>query len=365
MCRLLVLAVLVAGVAAAFPVAALAAADDIPGSPLAFGQTVTATLDSATKPNDVYAINLTYGQEVELTVHNLPKHTGNYMTLLTPSSKSIFGEHEDLASASTYNDRQTGTILYVPAVTGTYYVRIRAGGVSDNYDLTAESTGFATGGPRAPDIFGVAMGIGATAGVLDSSTYPNTVYAVRLFAREEVSLTVHNEPHHTGNYMTLLTPSSKSIFGEHQDLASASTYNDRQTGHIAYTPAVDGTYFVRIRAGGHNDVFDLTVAGSAEMPLYPTSVYVRSSRSSVSRGGSVVISGSLSDQNLKVLAGKSVTIERSYNGKGWTTLQTVDAGSGRYSARVTLGRSAWLRASFAGDADYAGCTSRRLLVRVK
>ena len=362
--RLLVLLALLVGLIGILPAVAVAA-DDIPGTPLLLGQTVTGTLDSKTKEYDVYSIDLTYGQEIELTVHNLPNHTGNTMYLMGPTSTSIHGEHQDLASAGTYNDRQTGTIVYTPAVDGTYYVSIRAGGVSDNYDLSFKTTGVVVGGQRAPDIFGVAMGPGTATGVLDSSTYPNTVYAVRLFAREEVSITIHNEPNHTGNTVHLLGPTSKSIYGEHQDLASAGTYNDRQTGTILYTPAVDGTYFVSVSAGGHNDTYDLTVAGSAERPLYPTSVYIRSSKGSVSRGGSVVISGSLADQNLKPLLGRSVEIERSYDGKNWMTVRSTDAANGRYALKVALSRSTWFRTSFAGDADYAGCSSRALLVKVK
>ena len=240
--RLLVLLALLVGLIGILPAVAVAA-DDIPGTPLLLGQTVTGTLDSKTKEYDVYSIDLTYGQEIELTVHNLPNHTGNTMYLMGPTSTSIHGEHQDLASAGTYNDRQTGTILY--------------------------------------------------------------------------------------------------------------------------TPAVDGTYFVSVSAGGHNDTYDLTVAGSAERPLYPTSVYIRSSKGSVSRGGSVVISGSLADQNLKPLLGRSVEIERSYDGKNWMTVRSTDAANGRYALKVALSRSTWFRTSFAGDADYAGCSSRALLVKVK
>ena len=347
------------------PAVANAAADDIPGTPLQIGQTVSSTLDSTTKPNDVYAVHLTYGQEIELRVHNLPNHTGNYMTLLAPSSTSIFGDYHSLASADTYNSQQTGQILYTPAVDGTYFIRIKAGGPNDNYDLTAASTGFVTGGLRAPDIFGVAVGVGSASGVLDSTTYPNTVYAVRLFAREEVSLMCHNEPNHTGNYMTLLAPSSKSIFGDYHSLASADTYNSQQTGQILYTPAVDGTYFVRIKAGGSNDVFDFTIAGSAEKPLYPSSIYIRASKASVRRGGRVTISGSLADQNRGTLDGKSVTLERSRDGRTWAKVKTLSASSGRYSTSIGLTKSTWFRTFFAGDADNAACASRKILVTVK
>jgi len=202
-------------------------------------------------------------------------------------------------------------------------------------------------------------------GTLDSKTKPNDVYSIDLTYGQEILFTVHSLPNHTGNHMTLLTPSSKSIFGDHEDLASASTYNGQQTGNILYTPAVDGACYVRITAGGHNDVFDFTIAGSAETPLYPTSVYVHASRTTVSRGGKVVLGGSLVDQNLKTLTGRSVALQRSYDGKTWTTMQTLSASSGRYSATVVVSKSTWFRTTFAGDSDHGACVSRKLLVKAK
>jgi hypothetical protein len=365
MSRLVLVVVALACVLSWLPATALAAADDIPGTPIQFGQTVSGTLDSATKPNDVYSINLRYGEEIQLTVHNLPDHTGNTMYLYAPSTKSAVSYPPSLMHASTYNGQQTGKIVYTPAVDGTYFVQIRAGGNNDTYDLTAIKTGNSWGGPRVPDIYGLAVGPGTYYGVLDSDTYKNAVYAVRLFANEQVQLTVHNLPDHTGNTMYLYAPSTKSAVSYPPSLMHASTYNGQQTGKIVYTPAVDGTYFVQIRAGGNNDTYDFTVAGSAEKPQYPTSIYLRTSSSSVRRGSSVALRGSLVDQDLRTIEGKNVTILSSGDGKHWTTLRTLSASSGRYSTTVSVGRSTWYRATFSGDEDYAPSASRAVQIKTR
>ena len=78
-----------AGLGSVLPSMALGAANDVPGTPLQLGQTVSGNLDSTTKPNDVYSITLAYGQQVELTVSNAINHTGNTMWLLPPSTKTI------------------------------------------------------------------------------------------------------------------------------------------------------------------------------------------------------------------------------------------------------------------------------------
>ena len=218
----------------------------------------------------------------------------------------------------------------------------------------------------ADDIPGTPLQFGQTVfGTLDSTTKKNDVYALQLSYGEQVQFTVHNEPGHTGNTMYLYSPTTKSAVNYPSSLMQASTYNGQQTGQILYTPAVDGTYFVQIRAGGHNDTFDFTVAGSAEKPAYPSSIFIRASKTSVKRGGKVTVSGSLADQDLKPLKGKSVSLQRSYDGKKWARIQTLNAQTGRYSEAVTISGTTWFRTSFTGDSDNAACTSRRLLVKAK
>jgi hypothetical protein len=122
---------------------------------------------------------------------------------------------------------------------------------------------------------------------------------------------------------------------------------------------------VQIRTGGNNDTYEFTVAGSAEKPLYPTSIYLRTSSSSVRRGSSVTLSGSLVNQDLGTIEGKSVTILSSGDGRQWTTLRTLSASSGRYPTKVSVGRSTWYRATFSGDEDYAPSASRAALIKAR
>jgi len=218
----------------------------------------------------------------------------------------------------------------------------------------------------ADDIPGTPLQFGqSVSGTLDSSTKQNDVYSIHLNYGEEVLLTVHNEPNHTGNHMYLLAPSTRSVLGNSGNLASASTYNGLQTGRIYYTPAVDGIYFVQIGAGGHNDTYDLAISGSAEKPPNPSFLRLRSSAASVKRGRSVMLSATLVDQASKLLGGEDVTLQSSTDGKNWKTVKSLSSGSGKYAAAVKVARSTWFRMTFAGDAGYGACVSRKLLVKAK
>jgi hypothetical protein len=260
-----------------------------------------------------------------------------------------------------------GQIIYTPAVTGTYYIQIQAGGNSDTYQLTAVATGASFGGPQLPDVFGVPVGDGTYSGVLDSTTYPNAVYAVTLFAGEEVQLTVSNDPNGSANTMLLLPPSTQSIANA-SSLMTADTddnWDGYDNGQIIYTPAVTGTYYIQIQAGGNNDIFGLAIAGSAAKPLYPTHVFLHPSRVSARRGARVKLYASLVGQNLAPIAGKSLVLLYSTTGKTWKTGSKLRATGSQVTFVFALKRTTYFRVCFKSDGTYASGFSRRVVVKVK
>jgi hypothetical protein len=351
----------------ALPAAAIAAANDVPGTPIQLGQTVSGTLDSSTKQNDVYSISLTYGQQVELTVSNAANQTENVMWLLQPGIKSI-ADGGSVASADTYNDNNAGQIVYTPAVSGTYYIQVQAQGHNDSYQLSTALTGVQVGGRQLSDVFGVAVGPGTYAGVLDSKTYPNAIYAVRLFRGEQAQLTISNAANQTDNVMWLLQPGIKSI-ADGGSVASADTYNDNNAGQIVYTPAVSGTYYIQVQAQGNNDIYSLVVGGAAACPLYPDHLWLRTSSARVRKGAHVTLSGSLNaallNQGSPLIKGMKIVLMRSYDDKHWKRVKTIAAASGNYSIREFITRRVWFRTWLSSSGGFASAASKRVKIVLK
>jgi hypothetical protein len=118
------------------PATAMAAASDVPGTPITVGQTVSGTVDLATKPHDVYGLHLQRGEEVQIAL-TLPASTrddwdvdvNHFVYLLSPSSKSVAkDEITTVARGEWAADPSSATwsITYVPAATATYFIDVRA-----------------------------------------------------------------------------------------------------------------------------------------------------------------------------------------------------------------------------------------------
>ena len=361
--RLVWLFLLIVGLAALLPASALAAAKDIPGTPMTLNSTVSGTVDATTKPRDVYAIPLTRGQEVQLTL-TLSQYDGmtgsDCLLLVSPSSKSIVNnDYEEVADAGV-SESLVETITYTPAVDGTYYIDVHAGGMNGlGYSLTAAPTATpAITGPYAADIFGIAVGPGVVQGVVDAVTYPRNVFAVRLFAGEPVQLTL-NDPAGQASVF-LFPPSTRTVTVQGAYVASGDTGE-----LVTYTPATNGIYFIDVRAYECGVTYSLTVGGSAEKPLYPTHLYLHASKRSMRRGAKVNLSGSLVDQNLAPLADKSLVLLSSTDGKTWKRCVALHAKGARFACSRRLKRTTHFRVYFKSDGTYAGSLSRPVVVKVK
>lgn len=392
--RLVLTAAVLACVLLWLPAVARAAADDIPGTPMNVGDTVSGTIDQTTKPRDVYSISLKRGEQVQMTLTMSQVAAISFqgyatcLFLMSPSSTSIAtGNSATIVNGAVGGDKHVRTITYTPAADGTYYINVATNGYVDGgmhgvtYSLiTARTAVPAITDPWAPDIFGIAIGPGTVHGVIDVTTMVRNVFAVRLFASEPVqlTLTMSHEAYiafvGSAKCLFLMAPSSTSVgSGKFTNVADGQTGGDGHVRTIAYTPAVDGTYFIDVAANGYVDTdggmhgvtYSLTVAGSAEKPQYPSSIFLRSSKSSVRRGRSVTLSGSLADHNLNTLTGKSVTLQSSTTGRSWKTVKSLSSSSGRYSTKLAVKRSTYFRLRFSGDSDYERCVSRKLFVKVK
>jgi hypothetical protein len=103
-------------------------ADDIPGTLIAVGSTITSVVDKDTKPRDVYALAFTAGTtyKVVLTLTNSPScerpycHVDYHLDVGNPGSASFDGRFSGPPSICLRDN--PCTVQFPPAVSGTYYL---------------------------------------------------------------------------------------------------------------------------------------------------------------------------------------------------------------------------------------------------
>ena len=109
-------------------------ANDIPGTALTFDTAVSSVVDVDTEIRDVYALELTAGQEVQFGVDGFRRATLRF-TLAAPGSSSFvtggISKEFELSDSSTPWQHS-----FAPATSGTYYLEVKATKEGQNYNLT-------------------------------------------------------------------------------------------------------------------------------------------------------------------------------------------------------------------------------------
>ena len=350
----LLIALVLLCLAFALPAVAQAGDDDIPGIVMTVGQTLSGVVDDATDDVDVYSIHLTSGEQVRVDLAG----RGCTAVLIAPGATTLKGSWTELGSAS-----GGGTLLiYTPARDGTYFLKVGANWEKHGieYALSVSRTDTpAIVAPDSDDIFGIPIGVGSVSGVVDDATDDVDVYAVSLFAQEQVQISVVGG----GCTAVLIAPGATTLKGSYTELGSAFGSGTS----LVYTPAKDGVYFLKLGANWekHGAVYTLTLSGSAEKPPYPSFLRLRSSTASVRRGGTVNLSATLVTSAGELIGGQSVSLERSANGKVWTSLKSLSSSTGRYTANARLTSKTWFRMTYRGDADHGACVSRKVVIQVR
>ena len=138
--------------------------DDIPGTPVGSG-TLEGIVSALADPDDVYAVVLTAGKPVTVQLMPLTPY-GNtisalaYLMLLDPDTvsladtgnRALVGPVQARNSKEAYT-RQTAEIRYMPARTGTYFVRVRAGSVPYGSNFAYRLRILGSGGAVEPPDF--------------------------------------------------------------------------------------------------------------------------------------------------------------------------------------------------------------------
>jgi hypothetical protein len=261
--------------------------NDIPGVALSIGGSVSATVDS-TDPVDVYSVNLTAGQEVEIRLDpgNVIGNAGR-IHVLAPGTPSISqsGLHDeiqyDAVGGTPKVDKHGAYFCYIPAKSGTYYLGVEwtQGTLAYSLSVTRTSRAALSLAVDADDVPGTPAASETVTGVVSTIVDPVDVYRVTMVAGQQATvqlapLTPYDNYFPARARLSLLDGSSVSVADRDvlagpMEAVAASTESGRSTAVIRYTPVKGGAYYIVIEAGpfgepgyGMNMAYQLSVSGA-------------------------------------------------------------------------------------------------------
>ncbi len=230
------------------------APDDLPGIATTAPGTLRSVVDAATKPVEVYSVNLTAGQTILFDGATEP---GTVIYELWAPDTTILWDSNDRLFR--YSDSSWS---FTPAITGTYYFRISANGYHGAaYTLTMRN-GLQVPVTGAPDdLPGIATTApGTLRSVVDAATKPVEVYSVNLTAGQTILFDGATEP---GTVIYELWAPDTTILWDSND--RLFRYSDSSW---SFTPAITGTYYFRISANGyHGAAYTLTMRNGLQVPV--------------------------------------------------------------------------------------------------
>jgi hypothetical protein len=216
------------------------------------------------------------------------------------------------------------------------------------------------------DVPGTPLGPSGASGAIDVSTSPRDVYAVYLFAGQEVAFTKtsHDSTGIWGVYLNLFKPGILTIVGSNS-LASCGGFG---ASLIDYTPAVSGIYYLDAATPDNGVTYTIGVHGAESMPLATATALSGPSRVKVKKV--LTVSGTVSPGDS---AGRVTITKTHLVGGAWKRAGSpgvsVTAGTFTYSFTPKY-RGKWrLVASYlgntVGDTTYVSSKSRVKAVTVK
>ncbi len=228
-------------------------AGEIPGTKLSVGRSVVSVVDSSTKRRDVYAIDLTAGQEIRFTCESTSGLL-NY-SFYNPGSRSIETKQVSLIFGENSSGRWARD--FIPAVSGTYYLAIQSGSSEQRYTLAVSATGNNVAGNVASEIPGTKLSVGSPiTSVVDYNTKKRDVYAIDLVAGQEMRFT--GEAVSGSLTFVLYNPDARII----ETKQASSVFSESGSGKWTrdFTPAVSGTYYLAIQPGSSEQRYTLAVS---------------------------------------------------------------------------------------------------------
>ena len=111
-------------------------ASNVPGTPLPLGDSIRSVVDRNTKKRDVYAVSLSAGQEVRLSVVALA-NGGFRAVLVNPGARDLDGAYTKGFEETMYEGNKK---VFTPAVSGTYSLVFEANQTGQAYTFSLALT---------------------------------------------------------------------------------------------------------------------------------------------------------------------------------------------------------------------------------
>jgi photosystem II stability/assembly factor-like uncharacterized protein len=123
---------------------------------------------------------------------------------------------------------------------------------------------------------------------------------------------------------------------------------------------LSSTYYLRdVTFTGPNSGWAVGLSGDVLHTASPAGLSFTVSPATVAYNGTVVARGTLLDAAAVPLPGRTVVLDRSYDGSHWTALRSLVSATGSYATSVKIVRKTYFRLRFAGDAGYAPAVSSK------
>jgi hypothetical protein len=232
-------------------------ANNIPGTPLQIGNSITSVLDSEIKPREVFAVDLQAGQTVRVTTSSTQD-----ITVYLHKVGAVSIDNSYYVTLCDYTKACTNAFL-IP-VSGTYYINVRARASGLQYTLKVDAENTLQPPQVANNIPGTSLQIGnSITSVLDSEIKPREVFAVDLQAGQTVRVT---------------TSSTQDITVYLHKVGATAIDNSYYVTLCDYTKSctntflipVSGTYYLNVRARASG--LQYTLKFDAENTLQPPQV---------------------------------------------------------------------------------------------
>ncbi len=307
--------------------------DDIPGVALT-GPSLTRLLGVAGDADDVFAIPLAAGQQLDATLR-LPEGADFDLYLYGPSAVSIASADTVAASYWKPGDER---IVYVAPVSGTYYLDARRWSGSGVYSLDT------TVGPAV---------VSASAASL-SATQPVGTRDVGLNA----TLTAGPASNPVGGVLVAFEAYAD---GAWRFAAFAQTAAD---GSALATSTVPGARSFRVRHSGDGGTGAVTSAVATVPGRASPAVTLTASKTKPAYRETVTLTARARDASSSAPLGGGVWIERR-SGASWVRVASSSTTTGVARAMVRLGSAATYRAVFGGTETQHPAQSTSVVVKPK
>jgi hypothetical protein len=244
-----------------------AGSDVASATSIAIGSTITSSVDTNTKPKDVYSVALSSGVPYRFFLQSptLARSPTVYVSLLNPdSSQATSGLGAPGCAWSGHTD-----CGFTPTTSDTYYLVVTAGSTGNRYSFTSTSPSTPAATPpitgssdltnkAASDTPGTAIAVGASiASEVDSNTKYRDVYSVALTTGTTYHFTFKSPGKSASPtvYVSLLNPdSSQATSGLAAPGCAWSGKND-----CTFTLITTDTYYLVVTAGSTGDRYSFSI----------------------------------------------------------------------------------------------------------